>query len=228
MKIGGLEKFTLTDYPGEISCIVFTVGCNFRCPFCHNTQLVTEEAEKTPEKEIFDFLRKRKGQLEGVVVTGGEPTVQSDLPGFLEKVKEMGYKVKLDTNGSISTALKEVLDKDLVDYVAMDVKASLSNYDAVSGVEVETKKIKESIELTMGEKSYEFRTTAVPGLIDEKEIKKISKEIEGAKNYFIQQFEPRNTLKEKYLKMESLSEEKLKKLRDTASKYVRNCEIRNV
>ncbi|MFP4116001.1 MAG: anaerobic ribonucleoside-triphosphate reductase activating protein [Candidatus Aenigmatarchaeota archaeon] len=229
MKIGGLQKFTVTDYPGKVACIVFTTGCNFRCPFCHNRQLVLEGAEGMPEEKVLNFLGERKGKLDGVVVTGGEPTIQSDLVDFLEKVKELGYSVKLDTNGSIPEALEEVIEKNLVDYIAMDVKAPLDGYDKAGGVDVKTEKIKESIELIMdGMENYEFRTTAVPGLIDEEAVESIARTIEGAERFFLQQFEPKNTLDEKYEGIDKLPIEKLEKFKQIAGKYVKSCELRNV
>ncbi len=228
MKIGGLEKFTVTDYPGKISCIVFTVGCNFRCPFCHNKQLVTEEAEQIPEEDILGFLEKRKGQLEGVTLTGGEALIQSDLFDFLGRVKEMGYDIKIDTNGTIPETLKEVVRKRLVDYVAMDVKAPIDDYDRACGIKVNTDKIEESIDFVLGLESYEFRTTAVPTIIDGQAIEKIATRIEGAERFFIQQFKPRNTLDKGYMDIDGFKREKLEEFRNIAEKYVEECKIRNV
>ncbi len=228
MRIGGLEKFTVTDYPGKISCIVFTLGCNFRCPFCHNRQLVEEEANEIPEEEILEFLEEREGQLEGVVLTGGETLIQNGLFEFLEKVKDMNYSVKLDTNGSVPDSLKKVVRKGLVDYVAMDIKAPLSRYEEACGIGVRTDKIEESIDFILGLESYEFRTTAVPGLIDREAIRNIARRIDGAKKYFIQQFKPRNTLDDKYRKIESLPREELEGFREIAENYVQSCELRNV
>lgn len=228
MRIGGLEKFTVSDYPGKISCIVFTVGCNFRCPFCHNSQLVTEETDEIPEEEVLEFLEKRQGQLEGVVVTGGESLIQPGLFDFLERVKNMGYEVKLDTNGSVPEALKEALKKDLVDYVAMDLKAPLEEYDKACGLEVNTDKIEESLDFVLGLDDYEFRTTVVPGLIDEEAIQKIAMRIEGARKFYIQQFEPENSLDPEYRNRDPLPVETLERMEAIAGRYVQDCELRNV
>ncbi len=228
MKFGGLEKFTVTDYPGKISCIVFTIGCNFRCPYCQNSQLVTEEIDEINEKDILSFLEKRKDQLEGVVLTGGEVLIQNGFIDFLEKVKEMGYDVKLDTNGSIPYSLKKVVRKELVDYVAMDVKAPIHQYEKACGIEVNTDKIEESIDYILGLDSYEFRTTAVPSIIDEEGMKEIAKRIEGAKKFFIQQFQPRNTLDRRYEDIDSFPMKKLEDFKEIAEEYVQNCEVRNV
>jgi len=228
MKIGGLQKFTVTDYPGKISCIVFTIGCNFRCPFCQNSQLVTEEASQMPSEKVFEFLEKRKDQLEGVTVTGGEPLIQNGFFDFLEKVKGLGYDIKLDTNGSVPGELKRVVRKGLVDYVAMDIKAPVQEYEKACGVKVNRDKIEESIDYILGMDSYEFRTTAVPTIIDEKAIDQIAKRIEGAEKFYIQQFETKNTLDKDYSDLESFPEKKLKKFKEIAERYVQSCEVRNV
>lgn len=228
MKVGGLQKFTLIDYPGKIACIVFSMGCNFRCPYCHNRELVEKTTDEIPWEEIFEFLEERKGQLEGVEITGGEPTIHSGLTEFLERVKEMGYSTKLDTNGSIPDMLKELIDRDLVDYLAMDLKASIPNYSKAAGVEVDPEKIKESVETVKDFEEHEFRTTAVPGIIDVEEVRKIGETIQGADNYFIQQFRPKNTLKESYTEKEVHPEEKLERMKEAARQFVENCEIRNI
>lgn len=228
MKIGGLQKFTLIDYPGKIACIVFTMGCNFRCPYCHNRELVEETAKEIPSQDLFDFLQKRKGQLEGAEITGGEPTIQSGLPKFLKRIKEIGYSTKLDTNGSVPEILQRLLEENLVDYIAMDVKASLENYGKAAGVEVDPEKIRRSIEIVKSAEDYEFRTTVVPGIVDGEGIKKIAEEIEGAERFYLQQFRPENTLDESYEEMEPYPEEKLKKFKEIAESYVKSCEVRNI
>ncbi|MFP4116477.1 MAG: anaerobic ribonucleoside-triphosphate reductase activating protein [Candidatus Aenigmatarchaeota archaeon] len=228
MKIGGLQKFTVTDYPGKISCIVFTIGCNFRCPFCQNSQLVTEEANEMPADKVFNFLEERPGQLEAVTVTGGEPLIQRNLFEFFGKVKDLGYDIKLDTNGSVPGELKRAVRKDLVDYVAMDIKAPIDEYEKACGIKVNTDEIEESIDFILGLDDYEFRTTAVPTIIDEKTIEEIAKRIEGAKKFYIQQFETKNTLDEDYQELESLPEKRLENFKEIAERYVQSCQIRNV
>lgn len=162
MKIGGLIKFTLIDFPGRVSAVVFTQGCNFRCRYCHNPELVYPHllGEPMPEEEVLAFLQRRKGTLEGVVVSGGEPTLQPDLLEFMGKLKALGYFVKLDTNGTRPDLLREMLDKKLVDYIAMDLKAPLEKYSVITGVETNPGVLRQSMELI--EHSglpYEFRTT---------------------------------------------------------------------
>ena len=146
MKISGMQKLTLLDYPGNIACLIFTQGCNFRCPFCHNSELLANQDENLiKEEEVMSYLEKRKGLLDGVVISGGEPLLQKDIETFMKKVKKLGYKIKLDTNGSNPHKLKDLIAKGLVDYVAMDVKNDFINYDKTSGVKSNTDFIKESI-----------------------------------------------------------------------------------
>lgn len=162
MKIGGLVKFTLIDFPGRPAAIVFTQGCNFRCRYCHNPELVYPHlfTEPVAEEEIWSFLQRRQGTLEGVVVSGGEPTLHEDLPAFMARLKELGYATKLDTNGSRPAMLKELIDKKLVDFIAMDLKAPLEKYAAITGVETNPTILKESMELIrQSGLGYEFRTT---------------------------------------------------------------------
>jgi pyruvate formate lyase activating enzyme len=191
MKIGGFQKTSLLDYPNQISAIVWTSGCNFRCPFCYNKNLALGTAELFPEDEILSFLSKRKGQLEGVVISGGEPLLQEDIIGFVEKVKRLGFLIKIDTNGSCPTKLAELLDKNLIDYVAMDVKAPKEKYRELAGVDVDITKIEDSIQLIKNKApAYEFKTTFVPGLLKKEDIVEIAKWLSGAGQYFLQQFKP--------------------------------------
>lgn len=191
MLIKGLQKLTLLDYPGKMACTVFTAGCNFRCPFCHNASLVTNiDEERISEEEFFSFLQKRQGIIEGVCVTGGEPTLQPDLKEFLKKIKDLGYSVKLDTNGYRPEALKDIVNSGLVDYVAMDIKNSQAKYALTCGIEnLDIAKINESVEFLMsGVVDYEFRTTIVKELHTEDDIQDIVSWIKGAKKYFLQGF----------------------------------------
>ncbi len=191
MIFGGLQKLTLLDFPGHVSCIVFTKGCDFLCPFCHNAPLVTKpsDAEDISEEEILYFLKKRTGILDGVCITGGEPLLHPTLPDFIKKVKALGYKVKLDTNGSFPERLISLVDEGLVDYVAMDVKNSFEKYSITAGCDVDIDKIKESIDfLLTGKVEYEFRTTVTKELHTIQDIEKIAKNIQGADKYFIQNF----------------------------------------
>lgn len=189
MKIGGLQKTSLLDYPDRISAIVWTVGCNLRCPFCYNTQLVYEKTGLIPEEELFDFLNHRKGKIEAVVLTGGEPLLHKDIVEFSSKIKQLGYLVKVDTNGTFPDRLKHLLEEGLADYIAMDIKAPKQKYDTLAGVNVEISKIDESINLIKKYAlDYEFKTTIVPGLLDKEDIIDIARWLKGAKKFYLQQF----------------------------------------
>jgi pyruvate formate lyase activating enzyme len=195
MNIGGYQKLTLIDFPGTLATTVFTVGCNFRCPFCHNPELVlgagqvASGTENKTEQEFFAFLEKRKGKLEGVCITGGEPTLQPDLVDFVKKVRAMGFLVKLDTNGARPDILKKLLDLKLLDFVAMDIKNQLKNYEKTVGVKVDTKRIELSVELIRNSRlPYEFRTTVVPGIHTEKDFVAIAKWLSGAQAYYLQEY----------------------------------------
>jgi len=176
MKIGGIQKFSLIDYPGKISCVVFTQGCNFRCGYCHNPQLVLPEFfENTiDEKIVFEYLLNRKNKIEGVVITGGEPTIHNDLPGFIKKIKMLGFNVKLDTNGGNPKMLKILFEEKLLDFVAMDVKTELENYSKLCGVNINSKAISESISLIKNSSvERQFRITLLKGIHDVDQITKI-------------------------------------------------------
>ncbi len=203
MKIAGLQKMTLLDFPGKVACTVFLDGCNFRCPFCHNTPLLEGKAEPAmTEEELLAFLEKRKGILDGVCVTGGEPTLQKELPDFLGKIKAMGYAVKLDTNGYRPEVLRSVVEQGLVDYVAMDIKNSPDRYEQTTGVPMDLKKIEESIRFLVSEiVNYEFRTTVVEPLHDEQSISEmadwLTKTTDGklVKVLYLQAFMERDTVR---------------------------------
>lgn len=194
MLLKGLQKLTLLDYPGKMACTVFAGGCNFRCPFCHNASLVVGERVKEraslPEEEFFSFLNKRRGILEGVCVSGGEPTIQPDILPFLYNIKELGYLVKLDTNGYRPDILKKAVCEGLVDYVAMDIKSSKEGYGRAVGIRnFDISPICESVDFLMGGNlDFEFRTTLVRELHGEAEILGIGEWIAGAPKYFLQTF----------------------------------------
>lgn len=227
MVLGGLEKFTLIDYPGKIACLVYTVGCNFRCPYCHNPELVDETAARLPEREVFDFLRARKGMLEGVVVTGGEPTVHGDLLEFLARVKAEGYLVKLDTNGTNPRMLREAIGRGLVDYVAMDVKAPLAGYLRTVARPVDVSAIRESIGILLSSPvEYEFRTTVVKSLLSPEDLEEIGREIRGAKRYFLQRFVPTKILNPQFRRKTTYGDGEMEAIRGTLSRYVDHCGIR--
>ena len=191
MIIGGFQKMTVQDFPGKVACIIFTHGCNFKCPFCHNAALVTQESDFIEQEEIFAYLNKRKGILDGVCISGGEPFVQGDeLFDLMRKIKEMGFLVKLDTNGYFPDKLKYAIDMGLVDYVAMDIKNSLEKYNMTAGINtLNTENIKKSIDIIMSSGiDYEFRTTVTKELHTPEDFVKIGELIKGAKRYYIQNF----------------------------------------
>ena len=192
MEFAGLQKISLVDYEGKVACTLFTAGCNFRCPFCHNSDLViyAKNVNYIPFNEILDYLNKRKGMLDAAVITGGEPTLMPDLKEKLYEIKKLGYKVKLDTNGTNPDIVKELVDLNLIDYVAMDIKNSYEGYSKTIGLEnYDLTKVLESINyLLSGAIDYEFRTTLVREFHTDEDIKDIAKMIQGAKRYYLQEF----------------------------------------
>ena len=232
MKIGGLQKTTLIDYPGKPAATIFVSGCNFRCPFCHNPELVLpEEIEKQPEiplKDIYDFLEERKNFLQGVVICGGEPTIHGDLPDFIKRIKQMDYLVKLDTNGYNPKMLKKLLDDKLLDYVAMDIKAPKERYKELTNVDVDVEKIDESIDILKKENiDFEFRTTVVPGLITKKDIIEIAKWLTKAPKYFLQTFEnTTKTIDPAFMEVKMFEPGFLEDLREEIKSYFDSCQIR--
>jgi len=233
MLIGGLQKTTLIDYPGKIAATVFTSGCNFNCSFCHNPELVdSEKIKKQPmikENIFFNFLESRKNLLEGICITGGEPTIHSDIVDFIRKIKEKGFLVKLDTNGSQPKILAELFKKNLLDFIAMDIKSSPKKYCQVVRKIIKQKDILESINLIKNSgKEYEFRTTALPGLVDKNDIKKIGQLLKGAKSFVLQQFEIGKNLNDLWRGVKLYSEEDLKEMIDIARQYFCQVELRGI
>lgn len=230
MLISGLQKLTLLDYPGRVACTVFTGGCNFRCPFCHNASLVIPErmAHDSSEETVLAFLKKRQGILDGVAVTGGEPLLHKDIDEFLKKVKDLGYQIKLDTNGSFPDRLIELCKAGLVDRVAMDIKNSPELYEKTVGAKVNMADIERSKDfLLSGTVDYEFRTTTVKGLHTVESIKEAAKWISGAKEYYLQQFKDSGDI----LAMGGLgafNEEEMERLREAAAEFVPAAELRGV
>lgn len=205
MRIGGLQKFSMIDYPGKLCAIVFTQGCNFRCPYCHNPELVSFDqfGPEIAEEKIFDFLKTRIGKLDAVSITGGEPTLHDGLPEFMKKLKQMGFLVKLDSNGTDPEMLEKVISEKLVDYIAMDIKAPFEKYEWVVRKKVDLDKIRQSIKLIKSSGiDYEFRTTLVKGLTSIEDVKKMSRMLGDAKRYYLQNFVPTKTLDEEFLNFE--------------------------
>jgi len=255
MKIKGLQKVTLIDYPEKIACTIFLFGCNFGCPFCHNPELVSrdlaEELRDYTEEEILNFLENRRGLLDGVCITGGEPTLNPELPELIEKIKSLGYSVKLDTNGSNPDMLKRLIANKLVDYIAMDIKVPLSRYTEFCE---NPEKIKESISLIMqfpdvGNSEphtlmpgipehpkhesqsnrafdYEFRTTVLPKIHSKEDIINIANDIKGARKYVIQQFRQGKTLDPDFKNEKTFSVEELNEMKNSIKDLIQNVKVR--
>ena len=229
MLVGSFQRLSLIDYPGKICAIVFTQGCNFRCPYCHNPELVNPELFEAPipEEYIVSFLKNRRGKLDAVEITGGEPVLQSNLIDFIRTIKDLGYLVKLDTNGSNPRIIREAIDLEIVDYLAMDVKAPLERYQETTHSGVEPAKIKQSIELIMSSGlDYEFRTTMVKSQLGERDILEIGRLIRGCKRYILQKFVPVKLLDAQLLDEVTYGDDDLEYLRDTVKGYVVDCAVR--
>ena len=230
MKISGFQKMTLLDFPGQVAATVFTGGCNLRCPFCHNALLVTElnETEEYSEDFIISYLEKRRGVLDGLAITGGEPLLQKDIRAFIERVRHLGYKVKLDTNGCYPDKLKDLVARNLVDYVAVDVKNSKERYAETVGVPgFSLEPVEETVSfLKKGLVPYEFRTTVVDEFHTLEDILKIGEWIEGADAWFLQNFVDSGNLIGEDL--HAAPRELLFAMREEGRKYVRKCELRGV
>lgn len=230
MLIAGFQKLTLIDYPGKLAATVFTFGCNFRCPFCHNPELIknfSAAGAQDMEKEFFKFLKKRKGKLQGVCITGGEPIIQPDLIDFIKKIKKLGFLVKLDTNGARPDVLKKILDLKLIDFVAMDIKNQLKKYSQTSGTKIDQDRIKLSINLI--KKSglpYEFRTTVVPGIHEEKDFDEIAQWLSGAESYFLQEYREGKILDPKLKKKTKGKKIDLEKIKNKIDKSFKKVGIR--
>jgi len=230
MKFAGLQKLTLLDYPEHMACTLFLRGCNFKCPFCHNAVLLSGDTsdDEITEDEVFAFLEKRKKVLDGVAITGGEPTLYSALPDFIRRVKAMGLKVKLDTNGTNPDMLRSLLEERLLDYVAMDVKSAPEEYNILSGVDADMEKITRSRDLLLsGTIDYEFRTTVVKGLHTEKSILGAAKWIMGAKAYYLQKYTDSGEVLSP-TGLEAYSNEEMRHFSDIAKQFVTNTQCRGV
>jgi pyruvate formate lyase activating enzyme len=231
LHIKGWVHSSLLDYPGRIAASLFCGGCNFRCPNCHNSHLVLrpDDSPDIPEAEIWALLRKRRGLLDGVVLSGGEPTLQVNLLPFATRLRERGFLVKLDTNGYRPDVMRAMIKEGAVDYVAMDVKAPLEHYALAVGVPVDVSRIRQSMELLLdGRVEYEFRTTVVPGILAEDDIVQIAQEIAGASRYFLQQFVPRDTLDPDMLRRAPYPSHQVLAMADLARRWVDHVDVRGV
>lgn len=229
MIIKGLQKLTLIDYPDKVACTIFTFGCNFRCGFCHNPELIVDDGRPDLKREdIIKFLEEREGLLDAVCMTGGEPTINKDLPDFISKIKSMGFLVKLDTNGSNPKMIEELINKKLVDYIAMDIKGPIEIYDEIAEVKVNKEDVKKSVEIIKNKmKNYEFRITVVPTIFKEEHVKMIAKWLGDVRVFYIQNFGNEKNLDEKYTKIKPFSPEEVKKIHDLFKTYFDSCYLRS-
>lgn len=233
MLISGIQQCTLLDFPGKTACVVFTPGCNFRCGYCHNPEFVLPEQIKCIQKNFihedifFNFLKKRKGLLDGVVITGGEPTLQGDLIPFMKKVRDLGFLIKLDTNGNKPNVTAKALEEKLVDYIAMDVKTSYVKYQSLVGKLANVDFIKESIALIMRSGiPYEFRSTLVKETHTLSTLKEMAKMIKGAELFALQSFRPSHTLDPLYQSFHAYTSEEMKKIKTIFESHAKRVIIR--
>ena len=239
MIIGGLEKLTLLDYPDHLAAIIFTSGCNFRCHYCYNPALVLprkgedvknrEDLSSIASEDLFLFLQEKFGRLEGVVITGGEPTIHSDLPDFIRRIKKIGYLVKLDTNGTNPKMLERLIRAKLVDYLAMDIKSDADNYEKSVGVKIDFKKLEKSVKIIMTSGlPYEFRTTMVPGLVNQEIFLAMGSLIKGAKKWYLQNFKSDTDLVDASFKhQKSFSSREMKEFVQLGKGFVEICADRS-
>ncbi len=241
MKIGGLEKLSLLDYPGNLAAIVFTQGCNFRCHFCYNPMLVWPQNSVSgrknkkglsliKEKDLFLFLRSRLKKLEGVVVSGGEPTIHNDLPQFIAKIKKLGLLVKLDTNGTNPEMLAKLWREKLIDYVAMDFKASWEKYQLVTGVKIDCRLLQKSVKILIEQDvPHEFRSTLLPVFHQAADIKLMGQAISGAKAWYLQKFKiTKDLLNPEFSHQKAFSNKKMRELAKLGANYVKKCQARGL
>lgn len=228
MNIGGFQEISLLDYPGKVATIIWTTGCNFRCPFCYNPDLVLDKTDHVPMDDFFSFLRKRKGKLDAVSISGGEPLLQPDISDFISQIKSLGFLVKIDTNGSFPDKLKRLLDTGSIDYVSMDVKATKEKYAEITQVSVVVDDIDRSIQIiTSIAPDYEFKTTVIPMYHTEEDILGIARWISGAKRYFLQQLKVDTTLLSSDMdQVKPYSLDELERMCERVSSFVDDCQVR--
>tara|TARA_Y100000310_G_C20697519_1_gene826766 strand:- start:5518 stop:6213 length:696 start_codon:yes stop_codon:yes gene_type:complete len=229
LNIKGFQKTSLIDYPDKVSSIIFLSGCNMRCPYCQNRDLVVNH-EKLPdieEKDVLDYLKAKSKWLDGVVITGGEPSLHDGLKEFIRKVKQLNFLVKLDTNGTNPGVLKELVDENLLDYVAMDIKAPLERYDEVAKVKINKEDVQRSVDIIRSsDVDYEFRMTCTPSLIKKEDIIKIREWLKGSKRFIFQQFSNKTTLDKSFEKEKAYSKEKLNMFKDMLKADIEHTEVR--
>ena len=228
MRLAGFQKTSFIDYPEKICAIIFTQGCNFKCGYCHNPELNNcENSAKISEEEIIEFLKKRQNKLDAVVISGGEPTLQKDLKDFIKKIKNLGFLVKLDSNGTNPEVLKELVKEKQLDYIAIDIKAPLEKYENIVNVKTDVSKISESIDFIINSGvDYEFRTTVIKTQLNLNDFEKISELIKGSKKYYLQKFVPTKILDETLLNEKTYSNEEFKNIVKILEKTIEKVEIR--
>lgn len=234
MKIGGLQKLTLVDYPSKIAATVFLTGCNFKCGFCHNPELINVGRRTVLRNygglssvQFFKFLDSKIGLIDGICITGGEPTINFDLLEFIKKIKDLGFLVKLDTNGSNPEMLEKIIQEKLIDFIAMDIKTSLDKYKQAINVKIDLENIKKSVEIIKNSGiDYEFRTTVVPGIVEKEDIEKIGEWLQDAKKFALQQFRNQKVLNKEFEKIQPYSEQTLKEFKKILEKYIEEVELR--
>jgi pyruvate formate lyase activating enzyme len=233
MVFGGLLKFSAIDYPDHLSGVVFTQGCNWRCPFCHNPELIPRKAPvQIDSRQIFDFLKSRQDFLEGICITGGEPTIQPDLIDFIKAVKNLDYKVKLDTNGSNPELVKKIVREASPDMLAMDVKTSWRKYSSTVGIKLKEDIFKNFVQLVefieYHEIDLELRTTLVPNLVDEQDIMKIGEWLGGKRKYVLQQFRPEITYNPKFINLSPYSPDEVNQLAEISEQFFSSVTVRGI
>lgn len=228
MVIGGIQKISLIDYPGHVAAVIFTQGCNFRCGYCHDAELVLPEqyGSTIDMAEILKFLESRQGKLDAVVVCGGEPTFHQELPEFMHKIKQMGFLVKLDSNGTNSAMIEEIINKHDVDFVAMDIKGPLWKYPTITSRPVDESEIKKSINIIIKSGiEHEFRTTVVKGILDINDFEEIGQLVKDAKRFAVQKFIPDKTLNPQFARKFAYSDSEMQSIKQIMDKYVQNCVV---
>lgn len=226
MRLGGLVKTSLIDYPGRVSCVVFTQGCNFRCGFCHNPDLIPSEGGTLSEIEFFEFLEKRKGKLDGVVVTGGEPTIQADLPNFLARIRDHGFSIKLDTNGGNPEVLQQLIRAELVDFIAMDIKGPFEKYSQICRFD-NIENIRKSIQIILDSGlPHEFRTTVLPAYHELADFEKVGELIKGAQRYAVQGFRDDAVFDKALIGSGKFSHAELEQIASVMKKFVAEVNVR--
>lgn len=227
MEICELEKSSFIDYPGKISTVLFVKGCNFRCSYCHNSHIVENTNAPIDQGDVFKFLNKRKKYIDAVTISGGEPTLYNEIYDLIKKIKDLGFYVKLDTNGTNPNMINKLLDNNLLDYIAMDIKTSFDKYENIINSIVDINHVKESIHIIRNsDLDYEFRTTLCKELIDEKDILDIAEYLKGSKKYILQNFRDRDTILSGINKFHPYEKEKLIKIREKIEDLFQICEIR--